>query len=67
MAIGLELVSYIYVYNDEDYKDTAERVRNLGKRIQISKKNILYGEGVKRRKEEKMIKIQEENFRDYHR
>ena len=57
LQVAVETLSYIYVYSDEDYQDTAVRCKNMGKKVQALKKNILFGEGVKRRKEEKMIKI----------
>ena len=67
IAIGIEVLSYVYVYSDEEYQDLAERTKNLGKKIQTLKKNILFGQGVKRRQQEKLIKVQEDQFREYHR
>jgi hypothetical protein len=66
-----ESISWYYVYRHEDYKDLCEKSQNLNQRIKELKDALLYGtgddKGVKRKQQERMLKVQEENFKDVHR
>ena len=67
MQFGLECLSYMYVYSTDEYRDTAERAKNMQVKINALKKTLLFGQNIKRKKEEKMLKVLEDSFRDYHR
>ena len=70
-AVISEGISWYYVYRHEDYQDLVEKTNNLYNRIKELKEQLLYGKsddkGVKRKQQERMLKVQEENFKDTHR
>ena len=56
------------VYRHEEYSDVVERTKNLGIKLKKLKDAQLYGGGgTKERQNIKMIKVQEENYKTYHR
>lgn len=63
----IEALGYHFIYRHDEYKDLIESTKNLGKKIKQLKDQQLYGKSVKSRQNEKMIKVQEDKYRDYHR
>ena len=68
VGIATEIAGHYFVYHKEEYKDLIERTRNLGVRIKELKEQHTFGQAnpTKRRQQEKMIKVQEQNYKDYH-
>ena len=66
--IATEAIMWYNVYQHEEYNDIVERTRNLGIKLKKLKDAQLYGGGgTKERQNLKMIKVQEENYKGYHR
>ena len=65
--VGTEAVGYYYIYKHEDYQDLNDKIRNLGKRLKKLKYDYLYVPSNKKKAEQKMIKVQEDNYKEYHR
>lgn len=66
-----EFVSWWFVYRHENYQDLVEKCNNLSIRIKELKDSLLYGtsddKGTKRKQQERMLKVQEDNYKDCHR
>lgn len=65
--VVMEVVGHIYIYSKDEFKDAQERARNLGRRLKKLKYEYLYVPSNKKKQEGKMIKVQEENFKEAHR
>ena len=63
----IEAVGYYYVYQLEEYKELIEKTKNLAQRVKKLKHEYLYGTSNKKKQEQKMIKVQEDNFKECHR
>ena len=63
-----EVVYWYYIYQHDDYKEKCEKARNLSKRLRDLNDQQVYGGGssTKDRQNAKMIKVQNENFRQAH-
>lgn len=63
-----EIVFWYYVYQHEEYQEKCEKTRNLSKRLKELKEQQMYGGGDKKneRQNSKMIKVQMDNFTNYH-
>ncbi len=63
-----EAILWYNVYSHEDYNELVDKTRNLGRKLKTLKDAQLYGVGgTKERQNVKMIKVQEENYKGYHR
>ena len=63
-----EAIMWYNVYRHEEYNDIVERTKNLGIKLKKLKDAQLYGGGgTKERQNLKMIKVQDENYKGYHR
>lgn len=66
--ILFEIILWYNVYSHEEYNDLIDRTRNLGRKLKTLKDAQLYGRGgSKERQNVKMIKVQEDNYKGYHR
>lgn len=66
--ILFEAILWYNVYSHEDYNELVDKTRNLGRKLKTLKDAQLYGVGgTKERQNVKMIKVQEENYKGYHR
>ena len=56
------------MYRHENYGDLIEKTKNIYKQIETLKDQLVYGQDQKQRKKnERMLKVLEENYKAYHR
>ena len=72
MSLLTEGISYHFIYRHEEYQDLIERTRNLGKKMKELNNALLYGTSgsagsTKRKQNERMLKVHETNYKEYHR
>ena len=51
----------------EEYQDLVEKTRNQSLRVKKLRDESIYIQGTKKNRHEKIIKIQDDIYRDYHR
>ena len=58
---------YVTCYKKPEFGDLIESTDNLTKQHNQLKKEFPYSQGTKKRQQEKLIKVQDEKLKDYHR
>ena len=66
-SCAIEAIGWYKIYQTDEYKDLVEKIENLAKRLKEMRNSSLYGQGSKKRQSDKLLKINEQTFRDYHR
>ena len=61
-----EAIGTYLIYSKQDFKDLQEKITNLGRRLKTLKYEYIYVPSTKKKQEAKMIKVQEDNYKDAH-
>ena len=64
-SLVIEAISYKLVYHKENWQELKTRTNNLGQKIAQLKNDYLYGTGTQKRQQGKMLKVQQDNFKQY--
>jgi hypothetical protein len=67
VSCAIEAIGWYKIYQTDEYKDLVEKIDNMSKRLKEMRNSSLYGQGSKKRQSDKLLKINEQTFRDYHR